>query len=101
MRHAVEDIRFDGSGWLLCSCGDEVRSRRESALNEAFQQHRIACGEPRRNYFDYLGRADNEFARLQTDGKFETPSQRYYRVHRDEVCARQRDRHARRKAAAA
>lgn len=50
LTHAIADIVFapDGAS-LICQCGEDVHGT-EDGLNEPFQQHRLAHGEPRRAF---------------------------------------------------
>lgn len=97
--HRIADIEFGASeSWLLCDCGTELTESDPEELAESFQAHRMANGSERRAVSDpaYATEDSVDWKRLMVNEK----SRRYYARHRDAVCARQRDRHARKKAAA-
>lgn len=68
--HAVADIRFaDDESSLICRCGEDIHTRYQEVLNEAFQDHRVKFGEVRRGVMELTGNmGENEFLRRQHKG---------------------------------
>lgn len=69
-KHAIADIRFtDDESTLICNCGESVHTAFSDDLNDAFQDHRVDCGEHRRGLAELISNnGQNEFLRRQRAG---------------------------------